>query len=188
MTNTLKNNEGLPVVKFMMLLSSLAPLFILVGIRGMDNIVNYSLLWIVIGLLLIIPFGVLLLRVYFAKKNDDKYTVNIRDNRLNKEYLFTYLFTVLLPLYSVTVTNEKEFFAILFAIFFVVFVLWNLNLHFINIFFALKGYKVYTLPQQESAILLTTRNFLDNELNTITAHRLSNNVFIELKGYNYESK
>jgi hypothetical protein len=188
MANNLKNNEGLPVVKFMMLLSSLAPLFILVGIRGMDNIINYYTLWFIIGLLLIVPFSILMLRLYLAKKNDDKYTVNIRDNRLNKEYLFTYLFTVLLPLYSVTVTNEKEFFAILFAIFFVVFVLWNLNLHFINIFFALKGYKVYTLPHQDSAILLTTRNYLDDELKTITAHRLSNSVFIELKGYNYESK
>lgn len=183
-----KNSEGLPVVKFMMLLSSLAPLFILIGIRGMDTIIDYCILWIIIGILLIIPFSVLLLRVYVARKNDDKYKINIKDNRLNKEYLFTYLFTVLLPLYSVTVTNEKEFFAILFAIFFVVFVLWNLNLHFINIFFAIKGYKVYTLPRQESAILLTTRNYLDDELNTISAHRLSNSVFIELKGYNYESK
>ncbi len=188
MNNNLKNNEGLPVVKFMMLLSSLAPLFILVGIRGLDNFINYGLLWIIIGLLLIIPFSILLLRVYLAKKNDDKYTVNIQGNRLNKEYLFTYLFTVLLPLYSVTVTNEKEFFAILFAIFFVVFVLWNLNLHFINIFFAFNGYKVYTLPRQESSILLTTRNYLDDKLKTITAHRLSNSVFIELKGYNYDSK
>jgi len=188
MINVQKNKEGLPVVKFMMLLSSLAPLFILVGIRGMDNIISYRLLWVIIGLLLIIPFSVLMLRVYLSKRNDDKYTVNIKGNRLNKEYLFTYLFTVLLPLYSVTITNEKEFFAILFAVFFVVFVLWNLNLHFVNIFFALKGYKVYTLPQQDSAVLLTTRNYLDDKLSTITAHRLSNSVFIELKGYNYESK
>lgn len=188
MGNTNQNTEGLPVVKFMMLLSSLAPLFILVGIRGMDKIVPYWLLWVIIGVLLVIPFGVLLLRVRLSKKQDDKYTVNVKGNKLNKEYLFTYLFTVLLPLYSVTITTEKEFIAILFAIIFVVFVLWNLNLHFINIFFALKGYKVYTLPQQDSSILLTTRNYLDDELNTITAHRLSNSVFIELKDYNYESK
>jgi len=183
-----KNNEGLPIVKFMMLLGSLAPLFILVGIRGMDEVVSYELLWIIIGLLLVIPFSILMFRLYLSKKNDDKYTINIEGNRLNKEYLFTYLFTVLLPLYSVTVTNKKEFFAILFAVFFVIFVLWNLNLHFINFFFAVKGYKVYTLPKQDSAILLTTRNYLDDNLKTITAHRLSNSVFIEIKGYNYEEE
>lgn len=101
MINVQKNTEGLPVVKFMMLLSSLAPLFILVGIRGMDDIISYKLLWVIIGFLLIIPFSILLLRVYLSKKNDDKYTINIKDNKLNKEYLFTYLFTVLLPLYRI---------------------------------------------------------------------------------------
>lgn len=171
-----------------MLLSSLSPLFILIGIRGMDNLMPYWLLWIIICALLAFPFSVLLLRIHLSKTLDDKYTVNVKKNKLNKEYLFTYLFTVLLPLYSVTITNEKEFMAILFAIIFVVFVLWNLNLHFINIFFALKGYKVYTLPQQNSAILLTTRNYLDDELKSITAHRLSNSVFIEIKDYSYESR
>lgn len=181
MSNAIQNTEGLPIVKFMMLLSNLAPLFILVGIRGMDKVIPYWLLWIIIGALLIIPFGVLLLRIRLSRKRDDKFSVNVKENKLNKEYLFTYLFTVLLPLYSVNITNEKELIAIFFAIIFVVFVLWNLNLHFINIFFALKGYKVYTLPQQDSAILLTTRKYIDDDLNTITAHRLSNSVFIELK-------
>jgi hypothetical protein len=180
-----RNDEGLPVVKLMMLLSSLAPLFILIGIRGMDKLINYNLLWIIIGLILIIPFTILLLRIQAAKKSDDKFNVNVQQSKLNKEYLFTYLFTVLLPLYSVTVTSEKELIAIFFAILFVIFVLWNLNLHFINIFFAAKGYKVYTLPNQDSAILLSIRNNIPEDIISITAHRLSNSVFIELKNYDY---
>ncbi|HLO46009.1 MAG TPA: hypothetical protein VK175_16830 [Leadbetterella sp.] len=183
----MNKNEGLPFVKFMMLLSSLAPLLILLGIRGMDEILCYKKLWLIIFLLLAIPFLVLLLRIRLSKKNDDKYTINVRGNHLNKDYLFSYLFTVLLPLYSVSIDNKKEFYAIIFAIVFVVFVLWNLNMHFINIFFALNGYKVFTLPEQNGAILLSTRNTISNDLSKLIAHRLSNSVFIELKQFKYDN-
>lgn len=181
----MKSSEGLPLVKFMMLLSSMAPLFLLVGIRGMDNVVSDSYLWVAIVLLLLIPFVIVKLRVYYAKKSSDKYVLNISESRSNKEYLFTYLFTVLLPLYSVTISNNREFFAIIFAICFVIFVLWNMNLHFVNILFAIQGYRVYTVESFDSAILLTTRSILPKNLKELKVHRLSNTVFIELKNYKY---
>ena len=64
----MKEHEGLPVVKFMMLLSSLAPLFILIGIRGMDELICYKYLWVVISIFLIVPFLILLLRLNQTKK------------------------------------------------------------------------------------------------------------------------
>ena len=73
----------------------------------------------------------------------------------------------------------------LFAICLVLFVLWNMNLHFVNILFAMQGYRVYTIESYESAILLTTRSTLPKNLNEIKVHRLSSSVFIELKKYNY---
>lgn len=181
----MKTNEGLPLVKFMMLLSSMAPLFLLVGIRGMDNVVCDKLLWISISLLLFIPFVIVKLRIYFSVKSNDVFVLDITDTRNNKEYLFTYLFTVLLPLYSVTISSNREFFAIIFAICFVIFVLWNMNLHFVNILFAIQGYRVYTIESFDSAILLTTRPTLPKKINELKVHRLSNSVFIELKKYNY---
>src|SRR5690606_23527408 len=103
-------------------------------------------------------------------------------------YLFTYLFTVLLPLYSVSITTDREFAAVVVAILFIMFVLWNLNLHFINILFALQGYKVYTLEDLDGAILLSTRSHIPKKITEIKVHRLSNSVFIELKDHNYENR
>lgn len=181
----MKTNEGLPLVKFMMLLSSMAPLFLLVGIRGMDNVVSDKHLWLAIAILLFIPFLIVKLRIYFSVKSNDVFVLNISETRNNKEYLFTYLFTVLLPLYSVTISDNREFFAIIFAISFVIFVLWNMNLHFVNILFAIQGYRVYTIESFDSAILLTTRSTLPKNLNELKVHRLSNSVFIELKKHKY---
>ena len=190
----MKQREGLPFVKFMMLLSSMAPLFLLVGIRGVQIKSGETLLisskqtWVVIACLIIIPYLILKIRIYFSRKSSDVYPLNVQHSTLNKEYLFTYLFTVLLPLYSVNISSIDELYAVVCAITIVVFVLWNLNMHFINMFFALSGYRVFTLPGQNGAILLSTRQSIPQDLSEIIAHRISNSVFIELKNYQYDNK
>ncbi|MGN6214863.1 hypothetical protein [Parafilimonas sp.] len=190
----MKQNEGLPFIKFMMLLSSMTPLFLLVGIRGIqikdgDNLlISPKHTWTTIACLIVIPYLVIKFRIYFSKKASDIYPLNVQEATLNKEYLFTYLFTVLLPLYSVSISSLNEFYAVICAIAFVIFVLWNMNMHFINIFFAFGGYRVFTLPNQNGAVLLTTRQNLSNNIQSIKAHRLSNSVFIELKNYSYDNK
>lgn len=181
----MKINDGLPFVKLMMLLSSLAPLFLLVGIRGMDNVVSDKALLITVSCLLIIPYAILKWRIYRSVKSCDTFVIDVIDAKNNKEYLFTYLFTVLLPLYSVTISNNREFAAMVVAICFVIFVLWNMNLHFVNILFAFQGYRVYTIESFNSAILLSTRINISKDLKQLKVHRLSNTVFIELKKYNY---
>jgi hypothetical protein len=181
----MENKEGLPLVKFMMLLSSMSPLFLLAGIRGMDEFIPYIQLWFIISGLVLIPYSVLRLRIFLVKKSNDTFLLSVKDAKNNKEYLFTFLFTVLLPLYSISITSTREFLAVAFAICFVIFVLWNLNLHFINILFALQGYRVYTIENSHSVVLLTTRHSIPKDINQIKAHRLSNSVYIELKKYNY---
>lgn len=181
----MKTNDGLPLVKFMMLLSSMAPLFLLVGIRGLDAVVADKHLWIAVACLVLIPYLVLRLRMYLSIKSNDTFVLDVTDVKNNKEYLFTYLFTVLLPLYSVTISNNREFGAMMFAICFVIFVLWNMNLHFVNILFAFMGYRVFTIESFDSAILLTTRTTIPKDLKELKVHRLSNTVFIELKNYRY---
>lgn len=181
----MKTSEGLPLVKFMMLLSSMAPLFLLVGIRGMDDVVDDKHLWIAVILFLIIPFIIIKLRIHYAVKSNDVFVLDVSETKNNKEYLFTYLFTVLLPLYSVTISDNREFSAIIFAICLVIFVLWNMNLHFVNILFAIQGYRVFTIESFDSAILLTTRSTIPKNINELKVHRLSNTVFIELTKHNY---
>lgn len=181
----MKTEEGLPFVKLTMLLSSMAPLFLLVGIRGMDILIPYYHLWIAIGILVIVPFAILKLRIRLSVKSNDVFVVDVTEVKSNKEYLFTYLFTVLLPLYSISITDSREFAAMMFAICFVIFVLWNMNLHFANILFALWGYRVFTIESFNSAILLTTRSSIPKKITGLKVHRLSNSVFIELKNHSY---
>ena len=185
----MKTTEGLPFVKLMMLISSMAPLFILVGVRGMDKVICDNYLWITISCLVIIPYLILRLRIYGAVKSDDTFVIDISEAKNNKEYLFTYLFTVLLPLYSIEITSPRGFSAMLVAIALVIFVLWNMNLHFINIFFAIRGYRVYTIDDSSfnSSILLTRRTRIPNNLKKIKVHRLSNTVFIELNNHSYDN-
>jgi len=190
----MKQKEGMPFVKLMMLISSLAPLFLLIGIRGIliKNVNNELLVsskdtWIILSALIIVPYLILKLRIKASRKSKDIFLINTVDATMNKEYLFTYLITVLLPLYSITITSMNELYAIVCAVLFVLFVFWNMNMHFLNILFAIKGYRVYTLPMYYGSILLTTRQHIPRNLSEIKAHRISNSVFIELKNYKYDA-
>lgn len=176
----MKTTEGVPIVKFMMLLSSMSPLFVLIGIKGLNNVISDMSLWVVIGLIIGIPHAILAFRLIRAKKSNDIFTVNVKNAVNNKEYLFTYLFTVLLPLYSVSISATRDIWAISAAICFVLFVLWNMNLHFINLMFALMGYRVFILEEYNAAILLTKRTKIVDSIQNINVYRLSNSVFIEL--------
>ena len=182
----MKQREGLPFVKFMMLLGSMAPLFFLVGIRGLKKeLISEIYFYIIIASLIIIPYFILKVRIGMSVKRRDIYQLNTERTTQNKDYLFVYFFTVLLPLYSVSINDAREFSAMIFAICFIIFVLWNLNLHFINFFFAFSGYRVFTIDSNSSAILLTTRNRIPESLKEIKAHRISNSVFIEFKSFDY---
>lgn len=183
----MRDNEGLPLVKFMMLLSSMLPLFVLVGVRGLDKVICDNYLWLIISCLVIIPYALVRFRINRAVKSNDTFLIDVSEVKSNKEYLFTYLFTVLLPLYSVSISNQREFAAMIFAICFVIFVLWNMNLHFINLLFAIQGYRVYTIESFNSSILLTKRTRIPNDIKELKVHRLSNTVFIELNNYNYDN-
>ncbi len=181
----MKSNEGLPLIKLMMLLSSMAPLFILIGIKGFDHVICDKYLWIAVSFLVVIPYLFIWLRIYFSKKSNDTFLLDVSETKTNREYLFTYLITILLPLFSVTITTNREFVAMISAIFFVVFVLWNMNLHFINILFAILGYRVYTIDSYNCSVLLTKRTRIPSNIKELKVHRISNSVFIELKNYKY---
>jgi hypothetical protein len=176
----MNQNEGLPLIKFMMLLGSMSPLFFLLGVRGLDVEIPDKYLWITVGGLIFIPYIFIRIRLYFAQKSNDKFILDVSCSKDNKEYLFTYLFTVLLPLYSIDIDDIRDFYAVLCALVIIFFVLWNMNLHFINILFALRGYKVFTIESHNSSILLTKRSRIPETLQQISVFRLSNSVFIEI--------
>jgi hypothetical protein len=179
-------NEGFLTVRFFMVLSSMTPLFILWGIRGIKCVPDIWL-WVVCGLLVVIPNFVLWLRYHIAKKEDDSRSITIIHQENNKDHLLVYLFAMLIPLYQTGLNGERDLIAAIVALLFVVFLFLHMNLHYMNIFFAIKNYHVHTIIDNSDVgyackerymILLSKKHHLEKD-KRIQAYRLSNSVYVE---------
>jgi hypothetical protein len=183
-----KLKEGLRIARLMMVLSSLSPLFLLWAIRGNKATPDW-LLWILCAGFVIIPNFFLWWRIHTAKnpKERDMKTIVVENADDHREHLLVYLFATLIPLYDANIGNGRDFAATLAALIFIVFLFWHLNLHYMNIFFAIIGYHVFTIsPRKDEQsiqgmipiVLLTKRPYL-KEGTKLDTFRISNTVFIE---------
>jgi hypothetical protein len=165
-------------VRICFMLSCLAPLFALTMIRGLsDEVVSGRVLNYICASLILVPTAVVFLRIVLAKKRNDKGFLQVTSVTQNKEYVFTYFFTVLLPLYSITISNNRELAAYLCAIAIIFFILFRLNLYYTNLFFVVFRYNVYVV-QPLNRIVLSKKEISSGDL--LTPYRLSNTVFIDL--------
>ena len=172
------NKEGLPFIRIMFMLSCLAPLFILMMIRGINMDLCYdNTLKLICTCFIVVPLFFVLLRIIIAKQQNDKLQIEIKEVTQNKEYVFTYFFTVLLPLYGIALTNNRELYAYLTAIILIFLILFRLNLYYTNIFFILFKYNVYVI-KPNNYIILSKKELTPNSI--IVPYRLSNSVYIIL--------
>lgn len=180
-----KVNRGLPVARLLMVVSSLAPLFMLWAIRGAPPVPDCY--WISGCLTFaIIPTLVLILRWRTAARRHDHRVVVVTAARDQSDHLLVYLFAMLLPLYTVNLTSPRELYAVAAAFIFIVFVFWHMNLHYMNVGFAVIGYRVYTIEmtrpgtvQRHSIILLSKRISPPPSGTQIDGLRLSDTVLVE---------
>jgi hypothetical protein len=173
--------EGLRFVRLMMVISGLTPLFVLWAIRGMQPVPDK---WLIVSCatLVIVPNCVLLLRFTIARTRGDKHTLAVTKADDHRDHLLVYLFAMLLPLYDANVGRTRDSAATLGALLFVVFLFWHLNLHYMNVLFALFGFRVFTIQasgETEPIFLLARRTVLG--VGKVHAFRLSNTVFIEVR-------
>jgi len=160
------------------MLSCLAPLFILMMIKGVDPLLcSNKLLMIVCSSFILTPLFFVLLRIFLARKQNDKLQIEIQEVTQNKEYVFTYFFTVLLPLYGITLTTVREFYAYVAAVSLIFIILFRLNLYYTNVFFILFKYNVYIIKPNNYVVISRTELTPNS---TIIPYRLSNSVFIIL--------
>lgn len=172
--------EGLPFVRLAMVVSSLAPLFVLWAVRGINPIPDE---WLITScvLLIVIPNAILLARLWIARRRHDKKTISIVTADDHRDHLLVYLFAMLIPLFESNVGNPRDSAATAVALILVIFLFWHLNLHYMNILFALFGYRVFTVRDAEDThllVLLSQRSSLPRGTK-LHAYRLSNTVFIE---------
>jgi hypothetical protein len=185
MTN---KSDGLSIARLLMVLSSISPLFILWAIRGANvKGLPEECFLAFCALMIIVPNGFLWWRVKQVKKQKDKKEITAGTAEDHREHLLVYLFAMLLPFYSASMETLRDFSAHMAAIAFIVFLFWHLNMHYMNIFWAIRGYRVFTLSPvddenplsgKSSQVLITKRNHIVSG-EKITAYRLSKTVFLE---------
>jgi hypothetical protein len=178
-------SEGLQVTRLIMVLSSMAPLFVLWAVRGSPSVADKYFIPACL-LLAIAPTAVLWIRIRIAKKNNDHQIKTIAKADDHRDRILVYLFAMLLPFYTVNLKDPREFAATVMALVFIVFLFWHLNMHYMNLLFAVRGYRVFTVTpnasdpvgSKTSFVVLTRRSaLLDGQ--KIAVFRLSDTVFIE---------
>jgi hypothetical protein len=181
--------EGLRVARFLMVLASFWPLFILWGIKGTaKEVVPHEAWALICAGLVIIPNLILYARYRLAKRDGDTRTIRIVNAKDQREHVIVYLFAVLLPLFDANQNSGCDLAALLFALIVVVVVFYHLNLHYLNLAFSFRGLRCYTVvtdvmgegakKERELVVLLTKRPDL-RPGDEIVGVRVSNTVLVD---------
>ncbi len=172
----------------MMVLSAMGPLFVLWAIQGNDLVPDT---WFIGGCaaMVVVPNAILGTRILVARRQRDELPVTIGKSEDHRVHLIAYLFSMLLPFYRHELDGWRDLAAIALALSFIVFLFWHLNLHYLNLIFAVRGYRVYTVyppsdgnpfSGRSDFVLITRRTHLSHG-DRIVALRLSQLVYLEEK-------
>ena len=179
-------NEGLKIARLLMVLSSISPLFILWAVRG-NRLIPDVYFVSFCALMVLVPNAFLWVRIQTAIGLQETRDIDIGSAEDHREHLLVYLFAMLLPFYTEDIGTWRNLCAVLVALGFIVFLFWHLNLHYMNLLFAVFGYRVFTvypkpdnnpLSGKTSLVLITRRvNVAPGE--RVLAYRLSDTVYFE---------
>ena len=180
--------DGLGLARLLMVLSSLSPLFILLAVRGNSLFPDIYFIGVCV-LMAIIPTIFLYGRIHMAQREKDKRELIVGASEDHRSHVLVYLFATLLPFYREELATCRDLAAMFLALAFIVFLFLYLNLHYMNLFFVIFGYRVFTVssPQDENLytgrepfILITRRRSLLPG-DRLVAYRLSDTVYMEMK-------
>jgi len=183
----LKNHkEGLKAARLLMVLSGMSPLFVLWAIKGSKLLADRYLFSLCV-VIVIVPNFVLWLRIRVATQRRDQREIVVGKAEDHRDHLLVYLFAMLLPFYPIDTTTWRDLAALLTALGFIVFLFWHLNLHYMNIWYAVRRYRVYAvLPIEDgnkvsgrASLVLITRRPAILAGESITAYRVSDTVYLE---------
>lgn len=183
---TSNHHEGLRTARLLMVMSSLSPLFVLWAIRG-NPLIPDGYLIAACCVIVVLPNLFLWLRILTARQLNEKRDLHIATAEDHRDHLLVYLFAILLPFYAATLSTWRDLAALLVALAFITFLFWHLNLHYMNLLFAIKGYRVFTvapgspknpLSGKGVLVLITRRPSIPPDTQVI-AYRLSDTVYWE---------
>lgn len=179
-------SEGLKTARLLMVLSSISPLFILWAVHG-NSLIPDRWFLLFCAFMVVVPNAFLWLRLRAAKRIEEKQKRVVGAVDDHRSHVLIYLFAMLLPFYATQLDTTREFAAALVAIAFIAYLFWHLDLHYLNIIFAILGYRVYMVyPTQDGNplsgvtgwVLITRRDHLPEGIQ-IHTYRISDTVYLE---------
>lgn len=170
------------MLRLFLVLGSLSPVFLLWAIRGQPKVPH----WEVICLsLFALPNAVLFVALARAKRSRNEKTITVHSARDQREHLLTYLFAMLIPLYDANLSGIRDVTAVVVAFVFIVFLFWNLGLHYMNLLLAVAGYRLFTVEAKSASdkrlsayVVITKRHHLENQ-KPFTGLRLGGQVLMD---------
>lgn len=183
------SKEGLQLARLFMVLSSMSPIFLLWAMRG-TRVMPTPLFVTLCLALVILPNALLWVRIRISRMKQDKRELAVGHAEDHRDHILVYLFAILLPFYSEDLDTWRQFLSSLAALGFIIFLFWHLNLHYMNLAFAVRGYRVFTVypPNDDNAhsgdvaFVLITRRGSVRPNQRVVANRLSNTVYLEDAG------
>lgn len=134
----------------MLVLSSMSPLFILWAIRGTTLLPQWVFTVLCLALFLL-PNIYLVLVLWTVKRTQTTRTITVHTADDRRQDVISFLFAMLLPFYTVDMNSWRNFGATIAAFIIVVILFASLNLQYMNLLVAVKGYhcfQVSTPPSQ----------------------------------------
>lgn len=173
--------------RLIFVISCFAPLFVLWALQGTPLIPDVWFASVLVVGLALAPTAFLYARLRVARKRRDKVPLSVGSVEDHRDHILVYLFAMLLPFYAPHFTTWREFAAAVVALLFIVFLFWHLDFHYMNLLFAFRGYRVYSvyppdgnrLSGVEPTVLLTRRTGLRPGVQ-IDAYRISRSVYVEM--------
>lgn len=183
--STKHQSEGLKAARLLMVLSSISPLFILWAIRGNTLVPDRFFIGFCV-LIVVLPNLFLWLRLCTARKTEDKREITVGKAEDHRDHILIYLFAIMLPFYSENLGSWRYLGSSIAALGFIIFLFWHLNLHYMNLLFAVLGYRVFTVyPPDDSnpltgktSLALITRRAMLLPGEHMVAYRLSDTVYL----------
>ena len=181
-------SENDRLARLCMVLCGLAPLFVLMAIRGNGVVPE---VWFASGcaVLIALPLAVMVIRLASVFRSDEPLSLVVGNVEDSRSHLIGYLFAMLLPFYRGPLVSFGDLAALLVALTFIVFLFWHLNLHYMNVALAIFGYRIYTVSptglenpfsSRQPMVLITRRKYLALG-DRVRCYRLSETLRLELR-------
>lgn len=180
--------EGPLLLRVLLVLSSMSPLFLLWAIRGTDLMPEWTF-WTVCSVLFVAPNLFLWTLILRARNKKIQRTIEVGETDDRRQDLISYLFAMLLPFYAVDLSSWRNFAATVVAFLIVVVLFTSLNLHYMNFLVALTGYHCFQVrtPETEhttssaTSFMVVTKNPRIRRGTSLTGYLISSTLLLEVR-------